>query len=285
MPTLGLVPTTDVHGTTLFYEVDGEGAPCVVLHGGLGFDHTVYRRTLGPLSPPLELVFLDHRGNGRSGRPPLETLTMAQLADDAVALADHLGHHQVIVFGHSYGGFVAQELAIRHPDRVRGLLLVDTTPGQLGRDESEDSIEPGPPQPPALGEVMASLVPTDDGLAAGLQALLPHYLHRRDVEEVGPLFADTVFDVSAMLRGFEVLASWSSIDRLSTVRCPTLLVTGRHDVFSSFPQAHRIARRIPGARVEIFEHSGHFPWLDEPDAFFGLVHDWLVTTVGVDVQA
>ena len=275
MLSLGLVPTVEVNGTTLFYEVDGEGAPCLVLHGGLGLDHTVYRRTLGPLSPPLHLVYFDHRGNGRSGRPPLETLTMEQLADDAASLANHLGHDQMIVLGHSYGGFIAQELAIRHPDRVRGLLLVDTTPGQLGHDESKDTIEQGPPPPAELRQLMASMVPTDEGLAAGMQTLLPHYLHRRDVDEVRALMEGTIFDAAAMLRGFEVLAGWSSVDRLGDVRCPTLLVTGRHDAFSSFPQAHRIGRRIPGARVEIFEDSGHFPWLDQPGAFFTLVREWL----------
>lgn len=62
------MPRTLVNGTELFYEVDGDGAPWVVLHGGLGVDHTLYRRTLGPLSPPMQLIYLDHRCNGRSGR-------------------------------------------------------------------------------------------------------------------------------------------------------------------------------------------------------------------------
>lgn len=132
MPTLALVPSALVNGTELFHEVDGDGAPCLVLHGGLGVDHTMYQRTLGPLAPPMQLVYLDHRCNGRSGRPPLITLTMEQLADDAVGLADHLGLDRFHVLGHSYGGFVAQELAIRHPDRVAALLIVATTPGQLG---------------------------------------------------------------------------------------------------------------------------------------------------------
>ena len=266
-----------MNGTTLFHEVDGDGTPCLVLHGGLGVDHTLYRRTLGVLSPPLQLVYLDHRGNGRSGRPPLDTLTIPQLADDAVALADHLGLDRVVVLGHSYGGFVAQELAIRHPDRVRALLLVCTTPGQLGAEEAEDETEPGPPPPPELAELMGSLPPTDEGLAAGLADMLRFYLHRRDVDEVRALTAGTVHSAAALVRGFEVLASWSAVDRLATIACPTLVVAGRHDVFTSFPQAHRIARRIPGARVEVLEHSGHYPWLDEPDAFSAVVHDWLAT--------
>jgi proline iminopeptidase len=83
-----------------------------------------------------------------------------------------------------------------------------------------------------------------------------------------------------MSRGFEVLASWSSIDRLPSITCPVLLTAGRHDVFTSFPQSHRIARHLPNAEVLLFEQSGHFPWLDEPDAFFPAVKGWLAAHVG-----
>jgi proline iminopeptidase len=274
------VPSAAVNATDLHYEVDGAGRPCLVLHGGLGMDHTRYRRTLGPLSPPLQLVYLDHRGTGRSGRPPLDTLTMPQLADDAVGLADHLGLDRFLVFGHSYGGFVAQELAIRHPDRVDGVVLVSTTAGQLGTAESEDDTEAGPPLPPAFAAAMSTPPTSDDGYAAGMADLLPHYLHQADVDAVRTIEDETVWSASAMLRGFQVLSAWSAIDRLPQVRCPVLLVAGRHDVVTSFPQAHRIARHLPDAEVVVLEHSAHYPWFDEPDEFFAAVHGWLAARFG-----
>jgi proline iminopeptidase len=274
------MPRATVNGTELFFEVDGDGAPCVVLHGGLGVDHTLYRRTLGPLSPPMQLIYFDHRCNGRSGRPPLDTLTMAQLADDACGLADHLGLDRFHVLGHSYGGFVAQELAITYADRVAALLLVSTTAGQLGVDESADATEQGPPPPPEVMELMSAEPATDDDLAVGMDQMLPYNLHRRDVDEVRSLMADTVWSANAMKRGFEVLSTWSSVDRLEDISCPTLVVAGRHDIITSFPQAHRIARRVRGATVEVLDQSGHFPWLDEPDRFFPLLHAWLAR--GID---
>jgi proline iminopeptidase len=85
-----------------------------------------------------------------------------------------------------------------------------------------------------------------------------------------------------MVRGFEVLAGWSSVDRLPRVRTPTLVLAGRHDVFTAWPQAHRIAARIPGAEVVVFDESGHFPWLEERDRFFPLVERWLGGLAAVD---
>ena len=106
--------TAELNGTTTWYEVDGEGPPCLLLHGGLGLDHSLYRATFSPLDDRAQLVFFDHRGNGRSGRPPIDTITIEQLADDAAAIAVHLGHRRVIVVvGHSYRGCVGQELALR----------------------------------------------------------------------------------------------------------------------------------------------------------------------------
>ena len=78
-----------------------------------------------------------------------------------------------------------------------------------------------------------------------------------------------------MRRGFEVLAEWSSVDRLASITAPTLVLAGRHDPFTAWPQADRIARCVANADIVVFEHSSHFPWLDEPDAFFATLREWL----------
>ena len=122
---------------------------------------------------------------------------------------------------------------------------------------------------------MAVLPATDEEFAAGMRQLMSYYVHRRDPADVAPLLVPTIFDVAAMVRGFEVLASWSSVDRLETIAVPTLVLAGRHDVFTSWPQARRIASRIPAAELVIFEDSGHMPWLDEPEHFFDVVAQWL----------
>ncbi len=269
------MPTAQVNGAELYYEVRGAGPPMLMLHGGLGLDHIYLKSSLTPLEQRNSLIYYDQRGNGRSDGVPVSTITMEQLADDAAGLLDALGHASVIVFGHSYGGFVAQEMAIRHADRVRALVLCDTTPGELGATESP-SDEQGPPLPEAAVELMSSVPERDDELSEMMASMLGLiYLHKRPADEVAWIMEGTQFRAAALVRGFEVLSQWSSVDRLNQITAPTLLLWGRHDMVCSAPQATRIASRIRGSQLAMFEESGHMPWLEEPDAFFTTLEQWL----------
>lgn len=266
--------TATVNGTNLFYEQIGAGPAALVLHGGLGLDHTPYRG-LDALADQLRLVYYDHRGNGRSERVAPDTITMPHLADDAAALATHLDATPAIVIGHSYGGFVAQELALRHPEHVAALVLVDTTPGQLGEAEAPGE-DQGPPPPAEWLEAVSSAPRDDAEFAATLRTLLPYYLaDRASLPAVEAAVERTIFDAATANRSMEVLAGWSSADRLSAIRVPTLVVVGHHDRISSPAQARRIARRVPDAQLVELEHSGHFPWLEEPERFLGIVREWI----------
>ena len=265
-----------VNGTSLYYETVGHGRPCLVLHGGLGLDHS-YLRGLDALGRRLGLVYYDHRCHGRSGRPPVETLSVQQLADDADALAAHLGDDPVLVLGHAQGGFVAQELALRHPERVAGLVLVGTSPGELGRDESLAD-DPVPPVPVEV-EVLQRVPPaTDEEWAATMAVLAPFWFRHPERFEPASLFAGTIFNAQAVAHSMWALASWSGVDRLGGVAAPALVLVGRHDVFYPPAQVDRITRRAPAATAVVFDESGHVPWLEEPDAFQAAVEHWLDAT-------
>jgi proline iminopeptidase len=269
------MPIADVNGTTLYYSTEGSGPPCLVLHGGLGVDHTIYERTLTPLAGRLQLIFYDHRGNGRSGRPALSTLTMEQWADDAAALLDHLGIERAFVFGHSFGGFIAQEFALRHPDRLLGLMLVDTTPGQLGTGEQADE-EQGEPPPEGFLAALQSAPATDEEYEGVMKTLMQYFCPFLG-ESAGALFDGTIFCAATQVRGMEVLGGWSSVDRLASVHAPTLAIAGSHDVATSAAQSFRIAKRVPGAEVVVVQDAGHFPWLEQPETFFAAIDAWLDT--------
>lgn len=262
----------EVDGARLWVETVGRGPTALVLHGGLGVDHQMYRG-LDPLADELRLVYYDHRGNGRS-TGDVGTATMEQWADDAVALADTVASGEpVLLVGHSFGGFIAQEAAIRRGERLSGVVLVTTTPGQLGT--GEEPAPEGPPMPEEFAELLATMPDTDDALAESMARLAPAYLHQAPVDALLAAMGGTVFRAGAMARGFEELARWSAVDRLAEVEVPVLLVAGRHDGFTAWPQSERIAGRLPDAELVVLEHSGHLPWIDEPDRFFEVVRDWL----------
>ncbi len=263
--------TAAINGTTLWYDEVGTGPVCLVLHGGLGLDQSLYRE-FDRLADRLRVIRYDHRGNGRSGRPPLSTLTMPQLADDAVALADHLGAERVHVIGHSYGGFIGQELAIRHPERVRSLVLVSTGPGGLGA--AEDPADLGDPVPADLAAALASAPSSVAEAAAAMMPVLHYYVHHYPVAELAGRMRAVVPAPEAMTRSMEVLAGWSAADRLAAITAPTLVVTGSYDVLLPPAQARRIARRVPGAHLVELAGSAHFPWYDQPAEFFTVLEAW-----------
>jgi proline iminopeptidase len=117
--------TTPIRDVFLFVEVIGHGYPLVLMHGGPGADHW----SLMPLrscADQFTLVFYDHRCNGRSEGSPVSSMTWENLTADADALRQKLGFEKWAVLGHSFGGHVALEYALRYPDSLSHLLLLDT---------------------------------------------------------------------------------------------------------------------------------------------------------------
>lgn len=266
--------TAPIHGTTLFYTVVGEGLPCLVMHGGLGLDHHYLTPGLDPLGDTLQLIYYDHRGNGSSGRPPRETLTHAQLADDAAALASHLGHDRVAVLGFSYGGFIALEFALRHPDRLSHLLLMGTAPVF----DYQDAVVANARRKGATDAQLAALeseaeAATDEAFGKHIETLWPLYFHRYRAEYDG-LLDDVVYSVQGQPPAAES-AAYDVRERLGEIAAPTLILAGRDDFVCPPPQAQRLAEGIPGAELHMFEHSGHMPYVEEPEATFTAVRSWL----------
>jgi proline iminopeptidase len=129
--------------------------------------------------------------------------------------------------------------------------------------------------PAEFAELLAAMPATDDELAEFMDRLAPAYVHAADPADLRAAMAGTLFRVDAMRRGFDELARWSSVDHLGSIEVPVLLVFGRHDGFTGWPQADRIASRVRDAEVVVLERSGHMPWLDEPAEFVGAVRGWL----------
>lgn len=269
-PTVPPVLTARISG--LHVEVVGEGAPLLVAHGGPGASHGVYR-TLDPLGSGRQLVFWDHRGHGRSDALPDREVVIADFADDVIAVADGLGIEEFVLFGHSFGGWVAQEAALRHPDRIAGLVLAGTTPGQVGATESPAD-DQGPPPPTEVQRLMGTLPATDAEAAAMYDALTPYFSRTSDPTVLVDALHTAPVSASSMARVFAALGRWSSFDRLVEIACRTLVVAGEYDVFCSVQQHERIARRLPDPQLVVIPDVGHFMWLERP-AVLDLMGDWL----------
>ena len=285
-----VMPIRDVR---LFVKVIGQGYPLVLMHGGLGLDHT----TLLPLSPLADrftLIFYDHRCNGRSVGADVATMTWENLTADADALRQELGFEAWGVLGHSFGGHIALEYALRYPQRLSRLVLLDTCGDarwsqhnapellakrgfsaadvQTARRFYNGQMDPDEVLPAALRlarayEYQPSLLYNPRLLSLAYQlGLGPPMTMRPEA---------TVFGFSRLIQG------WTVMDRLHEIEAPTLVMAGRHDFL--FPPEHQaiLADRLPNAQLELIERSGHNPQLEEPAVVIEAISRFMDTTGSV----
>lgn len=271
------MPVAHLNNTTLFYVEVGVGLPCLVMHGGLGFDHTCLHPWLDPLGEEMNLVYYDHRGNGRSGRPPLETLTFERFCSDADALRRHLDFEKVAVLGFSFGGFIALEYALRYPERLSHLILLGAAPASnYGEEIGANARSKG-----ATLEQMEALdapLSSDDEYWCLWKLIEPLYFYDFDVDLAERALGETKISVEAARAGEAILVGWDLTPRLGEISAPTLILVGRDDFVCPPSQAKIMHERIPNSELVVLERSGHLAHVERPEAFFAAVRGWLGRT-------
>lgn len=263
------MPTFAAPTARIYYEQGGNGLPLLNI-GGTGGD---LRRPPSPLEWPgarrFEQAAYDHRGLGRSrAADPQAQPTMEDFAEDALALADHLGWQRFSLIGISFGGMVAQEVAIRAGDRVRRLVLACTSSGGAGGASAplHEILALAPAQ---REEGLIELIDTRTRDDAALRA------------ELGAMFAPLIAEPEdarlelAMARQLEARRRHDTWARLGTIRATTLVAAGRYDRLAPPENARALAGAIPDARLEIFE-GGHTFLLQDPAAW-RVVGEFLLT--------
>lgn len=259
-----------VNGCELYYEELGSGEPLLLMHGGLGLDLTSLRPFHDALADRARLIYYDHRWCGRSERVGEPDHAMWQ--DDAAGLLDALAIDRATIYGHSYGAWLALGFALRYPQRVRRLVLCGASPAF---DYVPDLAQFEHTHPEALQALTAAFErppATDAELAALWATILPMYF----VGTVPPaLLARCHASAGGYARGSQALAGFSLVDRLGELRVPLDILTGSHDFITPIAQAHRLAAAAPDARVTEFGRSGHFPFVEEPDAYLAAFRDIL----------
>jgi pimeloyl-ACP methyl ester carboxylesterase len=248
-------------GARIHYETFGEKGPVIVLIQGLGLSSTFWfdlPQRLVAATPPYRVVVLDNRGVGRSDRPR-GVYRMDQMADDVAAVLDAAKIERAYVVGISMGGMIAQHVALRHPKRVEGLVLMATTPGlPHGR----------PPSPRALATLLTlPLARKRDAGIALSRILLPkrHQARAREIMARWPaaLAAEPTRPLSFFAQ-FGAVLRHSTGFRLRRIQCPTVVVTGADDILVPPVNSRVLAKKIRGATLEVLPDVAHgIPLMDE----------------------
>lgn len=277
-----------VNGAEIFFDIEGAGLvtdgevmrqkeTCFVLHGGPAMDHTYFKPHLSPLAEDMQLIYVDHRNTGRSGRMAVESCTIEQMADDIEALRQLLGLGKVHVLGNSFGGMWAMTYALRHPDSLARLLLVTTSPsyGFYEAAKAEAARKGTPEQIAAIPDLFEGAIDNDADLERWWKLITPLYYAKWDDKywAGGGRGHHNAELMSHMWKN--VMPHFDVRPGLPTVTAPTLVMGGRHDWVTPYGQSELIAASIPNSRLVIFEESGHFPFVEEQEKFTTVVRDFL----------
>ncbi len=259
-----------LRGLDFYYEHSGtgEGRPRLLFVNGTGGDLRQQPRLIdGPLADAFEILAYDQRGLGQTAKPDVP-YSMADYADDAAALLDHVGWDRAHVLGVSFGGMVAQELALRHPDRIDRMVLCCTSSGGAGGASYplHELAKLGP------DEYMTRVLELGDtrwasggeGREPSRFAKIVEFMKKRQA------IPDDAEDPERKARGaarqLEARLAHDTWDRLEGIRAPTLLCGGRYDGIARPENMENLASRIPGAELAWFE-GGHGFLLEDRSAF------------------
>jgi pimeloyl-ACP methyl ester carboxylesterase len=282
-----------VNGVRLFFDVEGtkflpdgplmrEKPTLLMLHGGPGFDHSIYRPAYSALSDIAQIVYLDHRGNGRSEDGPRESWNLAQWGDDVRAFCDAIGITSPIVLGASFGGMVALAYATRHPAHPSRLILISTeAAGGSYRERRVELFERlGGPEVGALARrrfLEEQGHPDQASVAAWIRLAMPHYTRvPRD-----PAMARRAVNRPEVLQWFTKPGgesrSFNFFPDLHRIQCPTLVLGGEDDPIHPIESQADIAAALPAdlVRFERFADCRHAVVPDAPERAMAVMRDFI----------
>lgn len=278
-----------VNDAKIFFDIEGssivpignqmvERTACFVLHGGPGSDHTYFRPFLSPLAEHVQLVYVDHRGNGRSERTDPTTYTIEQMVDDLEALRKHLGLGQVHLLGNSFGGMMAQVYATRYPKSIKKIILVTTTPSADFWEEAQEMAEKmgTEEQKAVIPDLFEGRVKNDDDLSKWWEVVLPLYFYNKNKQLFDEMGGRTIhaLEVSNFMFAHEI-PHYDVREKLGNVQNETLVIGSEHDWVTPLSQSKLIHDLLPNSELFVFENSGHMPFIEEPELFNKVVSDFL----------
>ncbi|MEN9542239.1 MAG: hypothetical protein RLZZ459_2330 [Cyanobacteriota bacterium] len=252
--------TIQSNGVVLHVERFGQG-PRLLFCNGSGTTIGTTRGLLNHWAEAFELLCFDYRGMGASA-PVSQAYAMADVAADVCAVLDHAGWRSAAVAGWSFGGMVAQELAVTHPERIKRLALLSTSPGGAVPSFRLDSLDSLP------AEVRRNRVLQlmDQRWTTAWLAAHPEDAELADFCTGGAPAHESEERARGRRLQLEARKNHNVLDRLGRITCPTLVANGRHDGIAPPANGQAIAERIPTASARIYE-GGHAFFLQERQAW------------------
>lgn len=252
------MPIARINDIDLYYETAGEGEPLLLIYGLAGRGNGFVKQ-VPALSDSFRTITFDNRGVGLTEQRE-EPFSIADIADDAAGLLDHLGIESANVFGISMGGMIAQEFALRHPQRT----------GKLALGCTHGGIKHCVPSPPWAAEIFRGLIgkPREQVVRECIPINYSEHTRRTTpelIESLVPLMVDNKqkpFSYQLQLKAVYEFDSW---DRLPSLRMPVLVLTGSEDVLIPPENSRLIAGRIPGAVLREFDQAGHLFFIEKAD--------------------
>jgi len=281
-----------IRDTEIFFDVDGaslvpdgtgmrERPTAFLIHGGPGVDHSGLKARYGVLADKMQLVYFDHRGQGRSARGDVQKYTLDENVEDMEALRRYLGLGPIVSLGTSYGGIVALAHAARYPEAVSHLIVVATVAhsGNVARAKEVAAQRGTAEQIEQCEALFAGRLDTVEKVRHYFKVTASLYTRRHDpaLSDVGlnrAILSPEALNRAHAPGGF--LRSFDLRGELSAITAPTLILAGRHDWVCAPEFSEEIHRLIPGSDLRIFEDSSHSIGGDEPQQFLDAVAGFIV---------
>jgi len=279
-----------IRDTEIYFDIDGMGLVpdgramrekpvAFIIHGGPGGDHSSFKPVMSPLAERMQLVYFDHRGQGRSAHGDPAKYTLDENVEDMEALRRHLGLGPIVSIGTSYGGMVALAHAARYPTAVSHLIAVVTAAhGGFIKRAQEILEERGTPEQREVAAPVWQGAMMDRAQMQRFYAVMgPLYSRRHDPAAAALGHERTLHEPEPLNRAFGgFLRDFDLRPELGRITAPTLVIAGRHDWICPPEFSEEIARLIPRAELRIFENSSHSIRADEPQALLDAIAGFVV---------
>lgn len=274
-----------VNGAELYYKIMGNGEPIVILHGGPGFEHTYLLPQMGELAHSYKLIFYDQRTSGGStASTDSSSITLENFVEDLEGVRKAFNLNKMNLLGHSWGGMLGMFYAIKYPENLNSLMLIGSGGARSDfwkelfsnirqKRTPEDSLE------------IANLKASEDFKNNNIEAVQKYwklffraYFYDQSLgNSLNMQLSETTIKNMSLIDSRplgHVLLDYDIRDELSVISCPTLIIHGDTDTVP-LEYAKEIHENIANSEFVILENCGHFPFIETPNKFFGLISDFM----------